>query len=101
MENPIKFTDPELSEIRLLQGKFQEKVFEFGRFKFERMHLLRLVKELESRESKSEEEYVNLQNMETALLEKLTQKYGEGQLNLEDGTFIPINPVTQKEKATP
>jgi len=89
MSNPIKFTDQELAEIRMLQGKFQEKVFEFGKFRLERMHLLKLVKELEDRESKAEEEYVQLQTMETALLEKLTAKYGEGQLSLQDGTFLP------------
>lgn len=101
MQNPIKFTDEELAEIRMLQTKFQEKVFEFGRFRLERMHLLRLVKELEDREKKAEDDYLQLQNMEHALLEKLTGKYGEGSLNPIDGTFIPSVPVTQKENAAP
>lgn len=101
MENQIKFTEEELAEIRMLQGKFQEKVFAFGRFRLERMQLLKLVKELEERESDAEKEYVNLQNMETALLEKLTKKYGEGNLNLTDGVFIPALPVTEKENAAP
>lgn len=101
MANSIKFTDQELAEIRMLQEKFQEKVFEFGKFQLERRHLLRLVKELEAREAKAEEEYNNLQGMEATLLERLTQKYGEGQLNLADGSFIPAGPVTQKEKAAP
>lgn len=94
MSTPIKFTDQELAEIRMLQGKFQEKVFDFGRFHLERKHLLSLVTELEKRETKAEEEYVQLQTMETSLLEKLTAKYGEGQLNLQDGTFTPTNPAT-------
>lgn len=101
MTNQIKFSDQELAEIRMLQGKFQDKVFEFGRFRLERMHLLKLVKELENREAKAEEEYVQLQGMENSLLEKLTQKYGEGSLNLTDGTFVPVGPVTQKENAAP
>jgi hypothetical protein len=101
MSNPIKFTQEELAEIRMFQGKVQEKVFEFGQFRIERMHLLRLVKELEDREAKAEEDYGQLQGMETTLLEKLTQKYGEGQLNLADGTFLPVSPVTSKETATP
>ena len=85
----------------MLQGKSQEKVFEFGRFRLERMHLLRLVKELETREAKAEEEYGQLEGMETSLLEKLTQKYGEGNLNLADGVFIPAVPVTKKENTAP
>lgn len=93
--NAIKFTEQELAEIRMLQSKFQEKVFDFGKFRIERMHLLKLVKELETREAKAEEEYMNLQSMENTLLEKLTAKYGEGSLNLEDGTFIPAESVTK------
>lgn len=101
MENQIKFAEEELAEIKMLQGKFQEKVFAFGRFRLERMQLLKLVKQLEDREAEAEKEYVNLQNMETALLEKLTKKYGEGNLNLADGVFIPALPVTEKEKVAP
>jgi steroid 5-alpha reductase family enzyme len=37
MSNPIKFTQEELAEIRMFQGKVQEKVFEFGQFRIERM----------------------------------------------------------------
>lgn len=93
--NAIKFTEQELAEIRMLQSKFQEKVFDFGKFRIERMHLLKLVKELETRETKAEEEYMNLESMENTLLGKLTAKYGEGSLNLEDGTFIPAESVTK------
>ena len=92
MSNIIKFTDQEMAEIRMLQEKFQEKVFEFGRFHLERKNLLALVNELENREKKAEEEYAQFQKMEEALLEKLTQKYGEGQLNLQNGTFIAASP---------
>lgn len=94
MSESIKFTEDEISEIKLLQRKFQEKVFEFGKFRLERMQLLNLVKKLEERESKAEQEYGQLEHMESSLLEKLTKKYGEGSLNLEDGTFIPVEKKT-------
>lgn len=87
--NTIKFTPEELSEIKSLQERIQEKIFEFGRFHLERRNLVKFVKEFEEREAKVEEEFNNLQNMEMSLLERLTQKYGEGQLSLSDGTFIP------------
>jgi len=99
MSQQIKFTEQEIAEIRMLQGKFQEKQFEFGRFHLERMHLLKLVKELEDQERKAEEEFGQIQGMETSLLERLTQKYGEGSLDLSNGMFIPAVPVTQKENS--
>lgn len=92
MSNSIKFTDQELAEINMLSRKFQEKVFEFGKFHLERKSLLALVTEMEAREKKAEEEYAQLQKMEEDLLDRLTKKYGEGQLDLKDGTFIPASP---------
>jgi len=100
MSNQIKFSEQELAEIRMLQSKFQEKIFEFGRFRVERMGLLKMVKELEDREAKAEEEFGQLQKMEESLLERLTQKYGEGQLNLQDGTFIPATNSSVNPTAT-
>lgn len=100
MSQEIKFTEQEIAEIRMLQGKFQQKIVDFGHFHMERMQLLKLVKDLEDREKKADEGFENLQKMESELLEKLTKKYGEGQLNLEDGIFIPATQVTEKEKAT-
>jgi hypothetical protein len=101
MENVIKFTEEEMIELRTLNERFQEKVFQFGQFRLERMHLLRLVKELEDREEIAEKEYLDLQNLQTSILDKITKKYGEGRLDLENGTFIPLPSVTQKEKSTP
>jgi len=99
MNEVKKFTEQELAEIRMLQNKFQEKIFEFGNFRIERMGLLKMVKELEDRESKAESDFFNLQKMEEELLDKLTKKYGEGALDLTDGTFTPAT-VAKKENAT-
>lgn len=98
---PIKFTDEEMAEIRMLATKVQEKIFQFGQFRVERINLLRSVKALEEREAKTEEEFVNLEKLQTSLMDKLTAKYGEGTLNPVDGTFLPSASVTQqKQNAT-
>lgn len=89
MENQIKFTDQEMSDIRSLQQKFQEKVFEFGKIHLERTSLRKAVDDLFDRETKADEEFKNLQKLEGELLDRLTSKYGIGNLNLENGTFTP------------
>jgi len=61
MPDTLKFTDDEVNEIRFLQNKFQEKLLKFGQIQLETI-------ELE---------------------DKLTNKYGEGSLNLKEGTFTP------------
>jgi hypothetical protein len=95
MTEAIKFTEEELNSIRQLQDGFNQKMFQFGKFYLQRMELDSAYKDLVEAEKRIQEEYVNLQKQELELLEKLTKKYGEGQLNIADGTFIPQNPTSQ------
>ena len=36
------------------------------------------------------QEYIDIQNKESDLLNKITEKYGEGSLDIATGEFIPI-----------
>ena len=96
MSQPIKITEAELAEIRLLQGKFQESIFKLGNLQIEKMELDRLVTEFVEREKKLKEEWSSLQKLEQGLLDKIIKTYGEGNLNMTDGTFTPT--VTNEEK---
>ena len=75
-------SDNELAEVRMLQEKFQQKIFELGR-----LYLQKLQIESASR-NVVDQEWVPLQKMENELMEKLLQKYGEGKLDLIKGEFI-------------
>jgi 16S rRNA U516 pseudouridylate synthase RsuA-like enzyme len=83
MADTIKMTDGELAEVRMLQEKFQQKIFELGR-----LYLQKLQIESTSRNI-VEQEWVPLQKMENELMDKLLKKYGEGSLDLGAGSFIP------------
>jgi hypothetical protein len=89
MSQAVKISEAELSEIKLLQGKFQETVIKLGQHQVEKMELDRLVQEFVEKEKNLKEEWNNLQKMESALLDKIVQTYGEGNLNMSDGTFTP------------
>ena len=82
MNEIIKMSDNELTEVRMLQEKFQQKIFELGR-----LYLQKLQIESASR-NVVDQEWVPLQKMENELMEKLLQKYGEGKLDLIKGEFI-------------
>jgi len=87
MSQPIKITESELAEIKMLQSKFQESIFKLGNLQVEKMELDRLVGEFVEKEKSLKEEWANLQKMERSLLDKVVQVYGEGNLNIIDGTF--------------
>jgi len=60
-----------------------------GNLQVEKMELDRLVAEFVEKEKNLKEEWTNLQKMDHSLLDKIVQRYGEGSLNVQDGTFTP------------
>lgn len=91
MSEPIKITDAELAEIKMLQSKFQESIYKLGNLQIEKMELDRHVTEFVEKEKKLKEEWLSIQTLEQGLLDKIIQKYGEGNLNMNDGIFSPTN----------
>lgn len=89
MSDTIKFTDEEVNEIRFIQNKFQEKLIKFGQIQLETIELEDRLTLLKNEQSRLKTEYLSLQKTEQELMDKLTNKYGEGSLNLKEGTFTP------------
>jgi len=98
MSQPTKITEAEFSEIKMLQGKFQELIFKMGNLQVEKMELDRLVTNFVDNEKKLKDEWGSLQKLEQGLLDKIIQKYGEGNLNMADGTFTSSAPPTAPPK---
>ena len=89
MSQPIKITEAMFSEIKMLQGKFSELHGRFGNLGIEKMELDNAVSEFVERERKLKEEWATLKKLDADLRDKLVATYGEGSLNMENGTFIP------------
>lgn len=88
MSEIVKMTDGELTEVRGLQEKFQQKIFQLGQVTLQKVQAKEALKNAESLESKYVEDFQNLQKEENKLIESLLAKYGEGSLDLQAGTFI-------------
>lgn len=95
MSQPIKITESELAEIRMLQSKFQESIFKLGNLQVEKMQLDAAVTDFVEKEKRLKEEWTSLQKLEQGLLDKIIKSYGEGNLNMNDGTFTPSTPAPQ------
>jgi len=88
-DKKTKFTDEELQELRDLQTNYQQKVFDFGNLKVEKMLMEKRQLDLEDREESLQEEWEGVQEQEKELVQKLTDKYGPGQLDPTTGVFTP------------
>jgi regulator of replication initiation timing len=91
MENvtTTKISEAEFAEIKMLQGKFQEMILKFGNLQIEKMELDRMVGEFVENEKTLKSEWTNIQKLEETLMDKIVQKYGNGNLNMVDGSFSP------------
>lgn len=87
MSQTVKMSEADLSEIRALQNKFQETIIKLGSLQIEKMQLDAAVNGFVEKEKTLKEEWVALQQQERGLLDKIVQTYGEGNLNMVDGTF--------------
>lgn len=93
----IKLPESEIAEIKMLQSKFQESIYKMGSMQVEKMELDRLVTEFIEKEKRLKEEWSSLQKLEQSLLDKIVKTYGEGNLNMNDGTFIPTVSTTAQK----
>jgi len=91
MADSIKITENELAEVRMIQEKFQQKLYQLGQLFLQKKQLETSVKNLAEQETKTWEEWTNLQKMENELMDKLLKKYGEGSLDVVSGTLKPTS----------
>lgn len=93
MSQQIKITEEEFSEIKMFRTKFQELIIKLGNLQVEKIELDKLVSDFVDKEKNLKEEWNSLKKLEQGILDRLAQKYGQGGLNIEDGTFTPVNPI--------
>jgi len=76
--------------IRELQEKFNTNARYLGTITIDQELLNAQLRTLEENKSVLISEFSDLRKQETELLDKLKERYGDGQINIIDGTFTPI-----------
>lgn len=89
MKDPINITPEELNEFNKLKDDIQRNIFEFGELYLEKMELDALYKSLSDKELKLRNKTEEFKKAETKLMTAILDKYGEGSLNISNGTFTP------------
>lgn len=87
MSQVKKLADTDLTEIKSLQNKFQEIIYKFGQLQIEKLEIDKIVSEFIDKEKSLKDEWSSLQAKDKILIEKIINTYGEGNLNLTEGTL--------------
>jgi len=88
-KQPIKLTQEEISEFKLLREKLLGLIYEFGNLSVEKMELDKLVDNWTDKKEKLTTEWTQTQSMENSFVSKISNKYGNGNLNPETNEFYP------------
>ena len=80
---PQSFTKQELNELKNLRDRIDEISFQFGHLSIQKI-------KLEEQESTLKNKLKSIEKEETTIAKKLTDKYGKGSIDLETGTFAPL-----------
>jgi hypothetical protein len=84
-----KLDKEHLDEIQTLRDEFAKNTNILGNIALERHATKMRLKAIEADEQHYLDQFENLQKQESVLLEKMRERYGEGQINIADGTFAP------------
>jgi predicted transcriptional regulator len=77
--------------MRELMGNFAE----LGAISLEQIAINRRLEFLNAEQDKLYFEFEELRNQEQDLLEKMRERYGDGQINITDGTFTQTSGLAQ------
>ena len=88
-DEPVKFTEDELSSLQELQNTYASISTQFGQLKVSRINLERQMENLDDAENQLEQNWEENRQTESDLVKSLNEKYGAGSLNPQTGEFIP------------
>jgi hypothetical protein len=84
-----KLDKEHVDQIQELREQFSETTMFLGNISMEKHLAKQQVSQLEAREQEIISRFDNLRQKEQDLLAKLKERYGEGEINIAEGTFTP------------
>jgi len=84
-----KLDKEHLDEIQALRDAFSANSQTLGNLYIEEFSLQQQLQQLTEQRTKFMKQFVDLRKQEEELLEKMRNRYGDGQINIAHGTFTP------------
>jgi len=94
----IKLTEEELKEIKNLNEEKTKLTVNFGRLKTDMILLDARMKELMKMEEDMVAKFKGGETKGKKMMEKLSKAYGDGSINIDNGTFTPAPKKDGKEE---
>jgi hypothetical protein len=89
MAEQIKFTNDEIELLKKLQEDYLNVQNKFGQITITEFNLNNQFQELAKIKEETSKSFEEIQQRERELVDKLTEKYGQGTLDPKSGVFTP------------
>jgi adenylate kinase len=86
-----KLAKADIESITNIQGQFTEYTNTLGLMQIDEKTINNQLVMIEEKKNEMFQKLDELRNQEQELFNSLQEKYGQGQINLEEGTFTPNN----------
>ena len=90
MSEEIKFSDEEMNGIKEVQTDYVTIQNKFGQLAIAKLNLQDKINEVEELDKSLNTQFLELKQKEQELVEKLSEKYGHGNLDPKTGVFTPV-----------
>jgi predicted transcriptional regulator len=84
-----KLDKEHLDELQTLRNSFSSNANTLGSIALEQIALQRRLDFLNAEQDRLYTEFESLREQEQELIEKMRERYGDGQINIAEGTFTP------------
>ena len=89
MAEPVKFIEEEMNQINTLQQDYVNLQNALGQISVNRIRLEQQLDELLTVENNIKTQFTQVQTNERQFVDSINKKYGDGNLDLSTGVFIP------------
>ena len=90
-----KLDKEHLDEIQTMRDEFATNSNTMGSLRLEQLALEQRIEFLQQEQKRCFAAFESLRKQETELLDKMRERYGDGQINIAEGTFTPDSGLTQ------
>ena len=86
----LKLTAEELQQIKNLQSKYNQTIFEIGASEAQQIAFQQGINKLQKAKEGLVSDLTTVEQKESELIKSLQEKYGQGNINPETGEVTPI-----------
>ena len=96
MSEEVKFTEEEISSIKEIRETYFAIKNTFGQLGVSRLRVEQDMEAIDKATDNLKKTYTETQEKERNIVDNITKKYGDGQFDLETGTFTPKSTNTEE-----